>query len=222
MLGNVKEQPFITLSQNTFIEVMPIDMTIVFVHIQIERFRISTFIVLIMDNNSFFGAALAYAQKDIKRGLAYSTMSQLGYTMVALGIGSYRNALFHLITHAYSKALLFLGSGSVIQSMDTLFGYCPKKSQTMVLMGGTLSLCGIPPLACFLSKDEILNDSWLYSPIFAIIAWSKEGLTEPSQKRAEPSQLGYKRAESEPRFQARFTIRDESSQARFKSEPSLS
>nr|YP_009562610.1 NADH-plastoquinone oxidoreductase subunit 5 [Halesia carolina]QAV58051.1 NADH-plastoquinone oxidoreductase subunit 5 [Halesia carolina] len=140
----------------------------------------------------FLGATLALAQKDIKRGLAYSTMSQLGYMMLALGMGSYRTALFHLITHAYSKALLFLGSGSVIHSMETVVGYSPDKSQNMVLMGGltkhvpitkisfllgTLSLCGIPPLACFWSKDEILNDSWLYSPIFAIIAWSTAGLT---------------------------------------------
>nr|YP_009872670.1 NADH-plastoquinone oxidoreductase subunit 5 [Dipentodon sinicus]QKT26911.1 NADH-plastoquinone oxidoreductase subunit 5 [Dipentodon sinicus] len=138
------------------------------------------------------GATLALAQKDIKRSLAYSTMSQLGYTMLALGIGSYRAALFHLITHAYSKALLFLGSGSIIHSMEAIVGYSPDKSQNMVLMGGltkhvpitkiafllgTLSLCGFPPLACFWSKDEILNDSWLYSPIFAIIACSTAGLT---------------------------------------------
>nr|YP_010146542.1 NADH-plastoquinone oxidoreductase subunit 5 [Ziziphus attopensis]QQO99514.1 NADH-plastoquinone oxidoreductase subunit 5 [Ziziphus attopensis] len=138
------------------------------------------------------GATLALAQKDIKRGLAYSTMSQLGYMMLALGMGSYRAALFHLITHAYSKALLFLGSGSIIHSMETIVGYSPDKSQNMVLMGGlrkhvpitktafllgTLSLCGIPPLACFWSKDEILSDSWLYSPIFAIIACSTVGLT---------------------------------------------
>ncbi|KAL8233457.1 hypothetical protein R6Q59_019557 [Mikania micrantha] len=75
----------------------------------------------------FFRATLALAQKDIKRGLAYSTMSQLGYMMLALGMGSYHSALFHLITHAYSKALLFLGSGSVIHSTETLVGYCPKK-----------------------------------------------------------------------------------------------
>nr|CAB85683.1 NADH dehydrogenase [Wittsteinia vacciniacea] len=140
----------------------------------------------------FLGATLALAQKDIKRGLAYSTMSQLGYMMLALGMGSYRSALFHLITHAYSKALLFLGSGSIIHSMETIVGYSPEKSQNMVLMGGltkhvpitktafflgTLSLCGIPPLACFWSKDEILNDSWLYSPLYAIIAWSTAGLT---------------------------------------------
>ncbi|KAL7189155.1 hypothetical protein ACSBR1_038926 [Camellia fascicularis] len=118
-------------------------------------------------------------------------MSQLGYMMLALGMGFYRTALFHLITHAYSKALLFLRSGSVIHSMEIVVGYSPDKSQNMVLMGGltkyvpitktsfllgTLSLCGIPPLACFWSKDEILNDSWLYSPIFAIIAWFTVGL----------------------------------------------
>nr|YP_009576474.1 NADH dehydrogenase subunit 5 [Stewartia micrantha]QBK39633.1 NADH dehydrogenase subunit 5 [Stewartia micrantha] len=153
---------------------------------------IMNFISLIGIITVFLGATLALAQKDIKRGLAYSTMSQLGYMMLALGMGSYRIALFHLITHAYSKALLFLGSGSVIHSMETIVGYSPDKSQNMVLMGGltkyvpitkttfllgTLSLCGIPPFACFWSKDEILNDSWLYSPIFAIIAWFTAGLT---------------------------------------------
>nr|QFK69501.1 NADH-plastoquinone oxidoreductase subunit 5 [Ixonanthes chinensis] len=138
------------------------------------------------------GATLALAQKDIKRSLAYSTMSQLGYMMLALGIGSYRAALFHLITHAYSKALLFLGSGSIIHSMEAVVGYSPAKSQNLGFMGGltkhvpitkiaflvgTLSLCGIPPLACFWSKDEILNDNCLYSPIFAIIGCSAAGLT---------------------------------------------
>nr|YP_009747278.1 NADH-plastoquinone oxidoreductase subunit 5 [Aesculus chinensis]QII42952.1 NADH-plastoquinone oxidoreductase subunit 5 [Aesculus chinensis] len=138
------------------------------------------------------GATLALAQKDIKKSLAYSTMSQLGYMMLALGMGSYRAALFHLVTHAYSKALLFLGSGSIIHSMEAIVGYVPDKSQNMVLMGGlkkhvpitktafllgTLSLCGIPPLACFWSKDEILNDSWLYSPFFAIIASFTVGFT---------------------------------------------
>nr|YP_010981333.1 NAD(P)H-quinone oxidoreductase subunit F [Chroesthes longifolia]WOE90511.1 NAD(P)H-quinone oxidoreductase subunit F [Chroesthes longifolia] len=153
---------------------------------------IMDFISLIGIITVLLGATLALAQKDIKRGLAYSTMSQLGYMMLALGMGSYRSALFHLITHAYSKALLFLGSGSVIHSMESIVGYSPDKNQNMVLMGGltkhvpitktsfllgTFSLCGIPPLACFWSKDEILNDSWLYSPIFAIIAWVTAGLT---------------------------------------------
>lgn len=153
---------------------------------------IMNFISLIGVITLLLGATLALAQRDIKRGLAYSTMSQLGYIMLALGIGSYRAALFHLITHAYSKALLFLGSASIIHSMEPVVGYSPDKSQNMALMGGltryvpitkttfllgTLSLCGIPPLACFWSKDKILNDSWLYSPIFAIIATFTAGLT---------------------------------------------
>nr|NP_569681.1 NADH dehydrogenase subunit 5 [Psilotum nudum]NP_569697.1 NADH dehydrogenase subunit 5 [Psilotum nudum]Q8W8H5.1 RecName: Full=NAD(P)H-quinone oxidoreductase subunit 5, chloroplastic; AltName: Full=NAD(P)H dehydrogenase subunit 5; AltName: Full=NADH-plastoquinone oxidoreductase subunit 5 [Psilotum nudum]AGC26839.1 NAD(P)H-quinone oxidoreductase subunit 5 [Psilotum nudum]AGC26854.1 NAD(P)H-quinone oxidoreductase subunit 5 [Psilotum nudum]BAB84270.1 NADH dehydrogenase ND5 subunit [Psilotum nudu len=141
---------------------------------------------------ALMGATLALAQKDLKRGLAYSTMSQLGYMMLAMGIGSYRAALFHLITHAYSKALLFLGSGSVIHSMEPIVGYSPDKCQNMALMGGlraympitgitflfgTLSLCGIPPFACFWSKDKILADSWSYSPILGGIAWFTAGLT---------------------------------------------
>nr|YP_010916452.1 NADH-plastoquinone oxidoreductase subunit 5 [Tillandsia tectorum]WIL92730.1 NADH-plastoquinone oxidoreductase subunit 5 [Tillandsia tectorum] len=153
---------------------------------------IMNFISLIGVITLLLGATLALAQIDIKKSLAYSTMSQLGYIMLALGIGSYRAALFHLITHAYSKALLFLGSGSIIHSMEPIVGYSPDKSQNMVLMGGltkyvpitrttfllgTLSLCGIPPLACFWSKDDILNDSWLYSPIFAVIAYFTAGLT---------------------------------------------
>nr|UDZ59810.1 NADH-plastoquinone oxidoreductase subunit 5 [Helanthium tenellum] len=153
---------------------------------------IMNFISFLGVTTLLLGATLALAQRDIKRSLAYSTMSQLGYIMLALGIGSYRAALFHLITHAYTKALLFLGSGSIIHSMEGIVGYSPDKSQNMALMGGlrkyapvtkttfllgTLSLCGIPPLACFWSKDEILNDSWLYSPIFAIIAFLTAGLT---------------------------------------------
>nr|YP_009973910.1 NADH-plastoquinone oxidoreductase subunit 5 [Danaea sellowiana]QNH93727.1 NADH-plastoquinone oxidoreductase subunit 5 [Danaea sellowiana] len=141
---------------------------------------------------ALLGATIALAQKDLKRCLAYSTMSQLGYMMLALGIGSYRAALFHLITHAYSKALLFLGSGSVIHSMEPIVGYSPEKSQNMSFMGGlrkympitgitflsgTLSSCGIPPFACFWSKDEILVDSWISSPSLGWIAWCTAGLT---------------------------------------------
>jgi NAD(P)H-quinone oxidoreductase subunit 5 len=109
-------------------------------------------------STAFLGATIALAQRDLKRGLAYSTMSQLGYMMLALGIGSYKVGLFHLITHAYSKALLFLGSGSVIHAMEPIVGYNPSKSQDMGYMGGlrkympvtgttfligTLSLCGM-------------------------------------------------------------------------------
>nr|QVX31692.1 NADH-plastoquinone oxidoreductase subunit 5 [Goniophlebium amoenum] len=138
------------------------------------------------------GATLALAQKDLKRGLAYSTMSQLGYMVLALGIGASQSALFHLITHAYSKALSFLGSGSVIHSMEKVVGYSPDKSQNIFFMGGlrkympitgitfpsgTLSLCGIPPLACFWSKDQIITESWLNSPYLGLIASGTAGLT---------------------------------------------
>nr|YP_010716169.1 NADH dehydrogenase subunit 5 [Crepidomanes latealatum]WDE75905.1 NADH dehydrogenase subunit 5 [Crepidomanes latealatum] len=141
---------------------------------------------------ALLGATLALAQKDLKRGLAYSTMSQLGYMMLALGIGAYQSALFHLITHAYSKALLFLGSGSVIHSMEKFVGYSPIKNQNMFFMGGlrkympitgttflfgTLSLCGIPPFACFWSKDQIIVKSWLCSSYFGCIVSSTAILT---------------------------------------------
>jgi len=141
---------------------------------------------------ALLGATIALAQNDLKKGLAYSTMSQLGYMMLALGIGSYQAGLFHLITHAYSKALLFLGSGSVIHSMESIVGYSPNKCQNMAFMGGlrkympitgttfligTFSLCGIPPFACFWSKDEIITDSWLYFSSLGWISWITAGLT---------------------------------------------
>lgn len=141
---------------------------------------------------ALLGATIALAQKDIKKSLAYSTMSQLGYMMLALGIGSYQAGLFHLITHAYSKALLFPGSGSVIHSMESIVGYSPNKCQNMAFMGGlrkympitgitfligTFSLCGIPPFACFWSKDEIITDSWLYFSSLGWISWITAGLT---------------------------------------------
>nr|UDH54416.1 NADH-plastoquinone oxidoreductase subunit 5 [Pulsatilla grandis] len=136
------------------------------------------------------GATLALAQREDIRSL--STTSRLGHPILALGKASYLVALFHSMTPSYSRALSSLGSRSIIHSTESVAGSYPDKSQNMVLMGGltkyipitkisfllgTLSLCGIPPLACFWSKDEILNDSWLYSPIFAIIACFTAGLT---------------------------------------------
>ncbi|KAL5644127.1 hypothetical protein ACJX0J_004678 [Zea mays] len=118
------------------------------------------FISLIGTITLFLGATLALAQRDIKRSLAYSTMSQLGYMMLALGIGSYQAALFHLITHAYSNQNMVLMGG--------LRKYVPITRTTFLC--GTLSLCGIPPLACFCN-------SWLYSPFFGIIASFTAGLT---------------------------------------------
>nr|YP_011004446.1 NADH-plastoquinone oxidoreductase subunit 5 [Asplenium antiquum]WPT27101.1 NADH-plastoquinone oxidoreductase subunit 5 [Asplenium antiquum] len=141
---------------------------------------------------TLLGATLALYQKDLKKGLAYSTMSQLGYMVLAPGIGASQSALFHLITHAYSKALSFLGSGSVIHAMEKVVGYSPTRSQNMFLMGGlrkympytgttfllgTLSLCGIPPLSCFWSKDQIIAESWLRSPYLGLLTSITAGLT---------------------------------------------
>jgi NADH-quinone oxidoreductase subunit L len=108
-------------------------------------------------------ATIAVAQQDIKKVLAYSTISQLGYTVLAIGSGAYVAAIFHVVTHAFFKALLFLGSGSVIHSMDGdqdmrvmggLRKYLPITSVTFII--GWLAIVGVPPFAGFWSKDEIL------------------------------------------------------------------
>ena len=115
---------------------------------------------------AIIGATIALAQTDFKRVLAYSTVSQLGYMMMSLGVLGYVAAIFHLFTHAFFKALLFLGSGSVNHATNTfdmrLMGglrkYMPITFWTFVV--ATLSLAGIFPLAGFWSKDEILLDAW--------------------------------------------------------------
>jgi NADH-quinone oxidoreductase subunit L len=110
------------------------------------------------------GGMLAFVQRDIKKVLAYSTVSQLGYMVLALGMGAYTAGMFHLFTHAFFKACLFLGAGSVSHAchhsfdmkadMGGLKKYMPKTFWTFVI--GSLALAGIPPLAGFWSKDEIL------------------------------------------------------------------
>jgi NADH:ubiquinone oxidoreductase subunit 5 (subunit L)/multisubunit Na+/H+ antiporter MnhA subunit len=111
-----------------------------------------------------FGAAtIGLVKYDIKRVLAYSTISQLGYMMMGLGVGSLAAGIFHMLAHAYFKALLFLGSGSVIhgcgsQDMRDMGGLAKKMKWTYItFMAGTLALCGIAPFAGFWSKDEILG-----------------------------------------------------------------
>lgn len=108
-------------------------------------------------------ASIALKQNDIKKVLAYSTVSQLGYMFIAIGTGAYTAAVFHVITHAFFKALLFLGSGSVIHAMggeqDMRFMGGLKKSMHVThitMLIGCLAIVGIPPLAGFFSKDEIL------------------------------------------------------------------
>jgi NADH-quinone oxidoreductase subunit L len=109
---------------------------------------------------------IALAQRDIKKVLAYSTVSQLGYMFLAVGVGAYASGIFHLYTHAFFKALLFLGSGSVIlalhheQDMFKMGGLKRYLPITWATMGvGTLAIAGIPPFAGFFSKDEILWNS---------------------------------------------------------------
>ncbi len=111
---------------------------------------------------ALFAGTIGVAQDDIKRVLAYSTVSQLGFMVAALGIGAYVAGAFHLITHAFFKALLFMSAGSVIHGVGTndmmQMGNVRKKMPitTTVFIIGALALAGIPPLAGFWSKDEIL------------------------------------------------------------------
>jgi NADH-quinone oxidoreductase subunit L len=116
---------------------------------------------------AIFAAVIGICQKDIKKVLAYSTVSQLGYMFMALGVGAWAVAIFHLMTHAFFKALLFLGAGSVIhalggeQDMDRMGGLRKRIPATYyTLAAGALALSGIFPFAGFWSKDEILGSTW--------------------------------------------------------------
>jgi len=124
---------------------------------------------------ALFAATVAVAQNDIKKVLAYSTVSQLGYMFLAVGTGAYVAAIFHMITHAFFKALLFLGSGSVIHGMDNdqdmrhyggLQKLMPITSITFII--GWLAIAGVPPFAGFWSKDEIL--AYAYEENFVLWA----------------------------------------------------
>jgi len=116
---------------------------------------------------AIFAATIGFAQNDIKKVLAYSTVSQLGYMVLAVGVGAFTAAIFHLMTHAFFKACLFLGSGSVIhgcggeqdmRKMGGLKKYMPSTHWTMLI--ATVAIAGIPPLAGFFSKDEILASAF--------------------------------------------------------------
>ncbi len=127
---------------------------------------VSTFVAIIGATTAIFAATIGLVQTDIKKVLAYSTVSQLGYMFLAAGLGAYTAAVFHLMTHAFFKALLFLGSGSVIHAMGGeqdmrkmggLKKHLPTTYKTFVI--GSLAIAGIPPLAGFFSKDEILHSA---------------------------------------------------------------
>ncbi len=127
-----------------------------------------SFITIIGMTTAIFAASVALVQTDIKKIIAYSTCSQLGYMFFATGVGAYNVAMFHLFTHAFFKALLFLGSGSVIhsfkneQNINHMGGIWKKLPITYLLMViGTLALTGFPFLSGFYSKDAILEFSYL-------------------------------------------------------------
>jgi len=126
---------------------------------------------------ALFAATIGIVQYDIKRVLAYSTVSQLGYMFTAMGVGAFSAGAFHLMTHAFFKALLFLGSGSVIHAMGgeqdmrrmgNLRKYMPVTFATMLI--ATLAIAGIPPLSGFFSKDEILFRSFVSNKAIWVIA----------------------------------------------------
>ncbi|WCL48190.1 NADH-quinone oxidoreductase subunit L [Leptospira sp. GIMC2001] len=126
---------------------------------------------------ALFAATIAIFQNDIKKILAYSTVSQLGYMFLALGVGSYVGGMFHLMTHAFFKALLFLGAGSVIyalhheqnlRNMGGLYSYMRITFITFAI--GTFAISGIPPLSGFFSKDLILEKVFIY-PQGGMVLW---------------------------------------------------
>ena len=133
---------------------------------QLAPFTLHT-VAVVGAATALFAATIALAQNDIKRVLAYSTISQLGYMFMACGVGAFTAGIFHLMTHAFFKALLFLGAGSVIhalsgeQDMRKMGGLASKIPWThRTMLVATLAIAGIPPLSGFFSKDEILASAF--------------------------------------------------------------
>ena len=133
---------------------------------------------------AIFAASMALVQNDIKKVLAYSTISQLGYMFLALGVGAFAAGIFHVMTHAFFKALLFLGAGSVIhamsgeqdiQKMGGLWDRIPVTAKTFLI--ATVAIAGIPPLAGFFSKDEILGHAFETHPGLWAIGLATAGMT---------------------------------------------
>jgi NADH-quinone oxidoreductase subunit L len=155
-------------------------------HVIFERAPVALTVVAIIGTlTAFFAATIGVAQTDIKKVLAYSTISHLGYMFMACGVGAFSAGIFHLLTHAFFKGLLFLAAGSVIhavggeQDMRKMGGLRSYIPWTFLTMGiATLAIAGIPPLAGFWSKDEILwkaysspNGSWVFWLIGVLTAF---------------------------------------------------
>jgi NADH-quinone oxidoreductase subunit L len=143
-----------------------------------------TLIAIVGAATALFAATIAVAQNDIKRVLAYSTISQLGYMFLAVGSGAYTAAVFHMVTHAFFKALLFLGAGSVIHGMhdEQDMRYMGALRKLLPITSGTfiiawLAIAGVPPFAGFWSKDDILLAAWDKSPILWLVGFVTALLT---------------------------------------------
>jgi NADH-quinone oxidoreductase subunit L len=139
--------------------------------------QVMTIVAIVGVLTALMAASIGLVQYDIKKVLAYSTVSQLGYMFTAVGVGAFSAGAFHLMTHAFFKALLFLGSGSVIHAMGgeqdmrrmgNLKKYMPVTFATMMI--GTLAIAGIPPFAGFFSKDEILFQAFLHNKVIWVLA----------------------------------------------------
>jgi NADH-quinone oxidoreductase subunit L len=151
-------------------------------------FRLSPMAMLVVAlvgaATAIFAATIGLAQNDIKKVLAYSTVSQLGYMFLGAGVGAFTAAIFHLMTHAFFKACLFLGAGSVIhgcggeqdmRKMGGLRKYMPWTRWTM--LAACLAIAGIPVFAGFYSKDEILSGAWAFHPSIWFVGAFGAGLT---------------------------------------------
>jgi NADH-quinone oxidoreductase subunit L len=146
--------------------------------------EIGTVVAVIGALTAIFAATIGLAQTDIKKVLAYSTVSQLGYMFLACGVGAYTAAIFHLMTHAFFKGLMFLGSGSVIHAMGGeqdmrkmggLKEHMPWTYRTFLI--GTLAISGVPGLAGFFSKDQILAGAWGGNKALWVVGLVTAGLT---------------------------------------------
>ena len=133
---------------------------------------------------ALFAASMGVVQNDIKKVLAYSTISQLGYMFLGCGVGAFTAGIFHLMTHAFFKGLLFLAAGSVIHAMTgeqdmRKMGALSKKIPTTyrTMLVATLAIAGIPPLAGFFSKDEILGQAFERSHVLWVVGWVTAGMT---------------------------------------------
>jgi NADH-quinone oxidoreductase subunit L len=142
---------------------------ILFSHSEITQ----NIVAIIGISTALLAATIAIKQNDIKKVLAYSTVSQLGYMFLGLGVGAYSGAVFHVITHAFFKALLFLGAGSVIHAMHheqdirKMGGLKSKLPIThLTFLIGCIAIAGVPPFSGFFSKDEILAAAFAKSPIY--------------------------------------------------------